>query len=584
MYKCRCDDGVCVLYDNAKEGRFTKHQRRTSKEPDMTNQLDNLPSQSGEATAPLPPDDAFQPLPEGALVAQESCYVLRLCSQSPGHNVYIVEELEATFPCPNPACGYTHNVSSDIVCRVCGNELHGVVPLRRRYQLHEYRESAHLQAAARATAQGLQHIALLPHTYFSEQPYGSEERHYIILPEAVLPSAELLPLPEKPARVLNWGAQLAEGLAYLHYHGICWPEVTARHILVQEKSAMWCDLSHAQLLPKDATAAERARAADVAGLVKTLHYLITGQREFTPIPELPPTLHKLFERVFNGHEGIPTAMQLADALRSATENIRRPDSIRIRIGKYTDVGLVREFNEDSLLVLTLERVRASVPEMISLLAVADGMGGHAAGDLASSLAVDTLAARMVTHLLTQHLTNHGETTTEHAREWLATAVQAANAAILARRHSMGNNMGTTLVAAVVMGNVVHIANVGDSRAYLINRTGIRRITTDHSLVERLISLGHIDQHEARTHPQRNVIYRTLGDTPDVEVDYFTEHISAGDRLLLCSDGLNAKLEDHEIWEIVMRCASPQDACEHLVQAANEHGGDDNISVIILGAD
>ncbi len=550
----------------------------------MTDQLDNLSNPFGEPSAPLPSDETLPPLPEGALVAQESCYILRLCSQSPDHNVYIVEELEATFPCPNPACGYTENLRSDPACRACGNELYGVVPLRRRYQLHEYRESARLQAAARATAQGLQHTALVPHVYFSEQPHAGEERHYIMLPEAALPSAELLPLPQKLARVLNWGVQLAEGLAYLHYHGICWPEVTAWHILVHEKSAMWCDLSHAQLLPPDVAAAARARAADVAGLVKTLHYLITDRYEFIPIPELPPNLHRLFERVFNGHEGIPTATQLADALRTACESLKRPSSLRMRIGKCTDVGLVREFNEDSLLALTLERVRASVHETISLLAVADGIGGHAAGDLASSLAVDTLAARMVTQLLTQHLTDHGETTTEHTREWLATAVQAANAAILAHRHSIGNNMGTTLVAAVVLGNVVHVANVGDSRAYLLNDKGIRQITTDHSLVGRLISLGHIDQREARIHPQRNVIYRTLGDTPDVEVDHFTEYISAGDRLLLCSDGLNAKLEDHEIWEMVMRSVSPQDACERLVQAANERGGEDNISVIILGAE
>ncbi|MGQ9786978.1 MAG: Stp1/IreP family PP2C-type Ser/Thr phosphatase [Anaerolineae bacterium] len=550
----------------------------------MTSQPNSLSSPSGESITQLSPDEAFPPLPEGALLAQESCYILRLCSQSPGHNTYIVEELEAILPCPSPTCGYTDNFSSDRVCRACGAELRGVVPLRRRYQLHEYQESTHLQAAARATAQGLQHTALLPHVYFSEQPHADEERHYIMVPEIVLPSADLLPLPQKLARVLNWGAQLAEGLAYLHHHGICWPEVTTRHILVHEKSALWCDLSHAQLLPEEATAAARARAADVVGLVKTLHYLITGQHEFTPISELPPAVHTLFERVLGGHAGIPTAMQLADVLHAACESLKRPSSPRIRIGKHTDVGMVRELNEDSLLALTLERVRASVNETISLLAVADGMGGHAAGDLASSLAIDTLAARMVVHLLTQHLTNHGETTTEYAREWLTTAVQAANDAILAHRHSIGNNMGTTLVAAVVIGNVVHIANVGDSRAYLLNSQGIRQITTDHSLVERLISLGYINQHEARTHPQRNVIYRTLGDLPNVEADYFTEYINTGDRLLLCSDGLSSKLEDREIWEIVMHSASPQEACERLVQAANERGGEDNISVIILGAD
>ncbi len=525
----------------------------------------------------------LQPLADGTLVAQERCYILRLCSQSPDHNIYIVEDLKAIFPCPNPACGYTENTTGEVACRACGTLLRGVAPLRRRYQLHEYREDAHLQAAVRAAAHGLHHMALLPHTYFSERPYGDEERHYIMLPEVVLPSAEDLPTPQTLARVLNWGVQLAEGLSYLHHHGICWPEITARHILVSENLAMWCDLSNAQLLPRDASAAARAQANDVAGLAKILLYLATGRSEFVPVPELPPTLHRLLERIFDGREGIPTAMQLADALRAAVESLKRPDSTCVRIGKHTDVGLVRDLNEDSLLTLTLERAHCSANETISLLAVADGMGGHAAGDLASRLAVDTLAERMITYLFTEHLANHSETNSAQVREWLKTAVQAANNAIFTQRYSMGNNMGTTLVAAVVIGNVAYIANVGDSRAYLISSEGIRQITTDHSLVERLMSLGHIDQKEARTHPQRNVIYRTLGDTLDLEVDCFIEYLEPGDQLLLCSDGLNSKLEDHKIEDIVMQSSSPQEACERLVETANERGGNDNITVIILQA-
>jgi serine/threonine protein phosphatase PrpC len=125
--------------------------------------------------------------------------------------------------------------------------------------------------------------------------------------------------------------------------------------------------------------------------------------------------------------------------------------------------------------------------------------------------------------------------------------------------------------------------VGDSRAYLINEDGISQITTDHSLVERLVAMGQITADEARVHPQRNVIYRTIGDKEEAEADFFVRQLKPGDSLLLCSDGLSGKVEDAEIWRLVRRGRSPQEACEQLVQAANDNGGDDNITVIIVQA-
>jgi len=140
-----------------------------------------------------------------------------------------------------------------------------------------------------------------------------------------------------------------------------------------------------------------------------------------------------------------------------------------------------------------------------------------------------------------------------------------------------------LVAASVIGDTAHVANVGDSRAYFINDEGIHQITTDHSLVERLVALGQITAGEARVHPQRNVIYRTVGDKEEVEADFFVQRLNPGDSLLLCSDGLSGKVEDAEIWRLVKRCRSPQEACEQLVQAANDRGGHDNATVIIVQA-
>jgi protein phosphatase len=396
-------------------------------------------------------------------------------------------------------------------------------------------------------------------------------------------SASQLPIPQKLVRALNWGIQLADGLAFMHQHGIGWQHITAEQFVVQERSAMWFDFVAACELVGDYTEAARQQAKDVTELTQVLYHLALGEGESAPSAELPPALSGLFERVLNDEHHNITAVQLAQELRFFVDTIRRPVAVRTRVGRCTDVGMVRDLNEDSLLTLEMDRVRCSISQPISLVAVADGMGGHAAGDVASGLAVDTLAEKMVTQFLGPHLTGNGDAESLQPRVWLESAVEAANQVVYSQRVAAHTNMGTTLVAAIVVGDTAHVGNVGDSRAYLINENGIHQITTDHSLVERLVALGHIDHEEARVHPQRNVIYRTLGDRLEVEADYYTQRLQPGDRLLLCSDGLTATVEDRDIWDAVMRCPSPQEACGQLVQMANDNGGQDNTTVIVLQA-
>jgi serine/threonine protein phosphatase PrpC len=526
-------------------------------------------------------DAEFQPLPEGALVAGDTLYVAQVCVEGADHNTYVVEEITATLPCPNPICGCTDNPVGQPACVACGTSLEGVMALRQRYRLHEYRDAAAVETAAFLTANELRHTALLPHAYFSERPYGTAERYYLLVPDPLPVTASHLPLPQKLVRVLSWGIQLGEGLAFLHDRGIGWVTVDADHIVVQDRSAMWCELGDTYRLPEAAAEAAPARAANVVDLARVLYRLATGRDEFDPDAGLPAPLADVFERFLAAERSDLTADQLVSALQGVLDTLRRPTTLRMRLGHCTDVGLVRDLNEDSLLALEVVRVRRSVHQSISVLAVADGMGGHAAGDVASGLAVDTLAAHVVTHLLTPHLTANGDDSVAPLAGWLESAVQAANQAVFDRRMSAQNNMGTTLVAAVVADDQAYVANIGDSRAYLINGTEIRRVTTDHSLVERLVALGHIDADEARVHPQRNVIYRTLGDKPEAEADYFALQLQPGDRLLLCSDGLTAEVEDRAIQDAVMRSSSPQQACEQLVSLANAHGGHDNITVVVL---
>lgn len=222
----------------------------------------------------------------------------------------------------------------------------------------------------------------------------------------------------------------------------------------------------------------------------------------------------------------------------------------------TDVGRIRSHNEDTVL--------ADPP----LFAVADGLGGHEAGEVASQIAVETLR-------------DHAPRRPDPAA--LQRAVRAANREVIrAAREGIGRaGMGTTLTAALVHGTRVTIAHVGDSRAYLLHGGVLSRITEDHSVVADLVRAGRITEAESRFHPNRSVITRALGTDPDMDVDVYQVDASAGDRLLLCTDGLTGVLLDEQIREILTANPEPDAAVRALIDAANGAGGIDNISVVVV---
>jgi serine/threonine protein phosphatase PrpC len=564
------------LQGDGATGSATKKRRR---QPAPHAEMDSHP------TVPLAAlKDDFRALPEGAILGDEAYYVVSIRSEGPGCNSYGVEETQPVFPCPNLECGYLQNLASDGDCVACGTPLNGAVPLHRRHQLREYREFSDVATLARIAELGLSHPGLLLYRYFVERPYGDEDRYYLLLPDPMPMLASDVPVPQKAARVLDWGAQLADALSYLHARNISWPQISPEHIALRERQAMWIDFSPAQSLPSDKAGAAQQRAQNVASLARVMFHLATGEDSYHSQVNLPETAVNVFEQVLSSQVKITTAEALAKAFRESATAIRRPTTLHLRVGRHTDVGMIRDLNEDSLLTLELDRVHRSVSQPLGLYAVADGMGGHSAGDVASGLVINAMAEKMANQLLAPHLAGNIDIDTFDAQRWLADTVQAANLAVYTHRQSAGTNMGTTLVAALVIGNTAHIANVGDSRAYLItNNDDIRQITTDHSLVERLIALGQIRPEEARTHPQRNVIYRTIGDKKEAEIDFFVLKLNRGDSLLICSDGLSGKMQDMEIRRLVARSLSPQEACEQLIQAANDNGGDDNVSVIIVQA-
>lgn len=245
--------------------------------------------------------------------------------------------------------------------------------------------------------------------------------------------------------------------------------------------------------------------------------------------------------------------------------------------KRSDVGKMRELNEDSLMTLEMDLVRQSQVQAMGVYVVADGMGGHASGEIASQQIVELFARTTIEELFPLLMDKPESDPTE----WLAEAVRAANRKVYDIRKKSGTDMGSTLVAAVVLGSQAYIAHIGDSRAYAIRPDNIQQLTVDHSLVERMVANNQITRTEARRHPQRNVIYRTIGDKEKIDVDIIERSLDAGEVLLLCSDGLSGMLDDESIHSLVIESTSLQEASERLIKAANAAGGDDNISIILV---
>ncbi len=224
-------------------------------------------------------------------------------------------------------------------------------------------------------------------------------------------------------------------------------------------------------------------------------------------------------------------------------------------GSRTDIGCLRDHNEDSLVVTP------------PLFAVADGMGGHAAGEVASEIAVNVLAERAPAH---------------PDLEALGRAVEEANRAVIRAAHEGRGRegMGTTMTAAMLEGERLIIAQVGDSRAYLLHQGKLQQLTRDHSLMADMIEAGQLTPEEARSHPNRSVITRALGSDPHTQPDLYEINVETGDRLLICSDGLSGMVCDNEIESTLARVRDPQRCASQLVNEAIANGGHDNVTVIV----
>ncbi len=238
----------------------------------------------------------------------------------------------------------------------------------------------------------------------------------------------------------------------------------------------------------------------------------------------------------------------------------------IKTFSVTDIGRKRKLNQDY--VYTSEQPVGNLP---NLFIVADGMGGHNAGDYASKVTVETIVAETASCY------------EKNPVRILGKAIEAANEVIYQKSNENPSleGMGTTVVAATCIGGYLQVANVGDSRLYIINDREIRQITRDHSLVEEMVRMGGIARTEARNHPDKNIITRAVGVNETVEPDFFTVELSERDTIVMCSDGLTNMLEDEEIRMILIGARDIVEKAQKLVSAANENGGKDNITVIVI---
>jgi protein phosphatase len=516
----------------------------------------------------------FEPLPERAIINSGRCLIRTLQEESPLLNVYAGVSRRALAECKQ--CGFARNNFGDQYCLQCGASLAGIEPNYPNFVVKETLAGDAIAIERQLAEMELHHGgALLPLETFTEIIAGAR-RVYVLLPEPSPFTGENLPTPPELNDVINWGVQLADALAFLHKNNISFGAAHLNHMSISGKAARWFNFTSARV-QTPGTRTRKAYVDDVQALMASLFVLLTGQPYSPEVNVEPAGLHAAFRETFVGE--IVSAAQLAERLRDVITEIRRPNSYDLRVGRLTDVGHVRQLNEDSLLTLELGRVHRSLGTPIGLYVVADGMGGHSAGDVASGLAINALAQHAVATLLPLEI--HDGTPGPEIETWLRDAINVANATVHEQRKLAGTNMGTTLVMAYVAGGEAYIAHVGDSRAYVISTDRIQQITVDHSLVQRLVDTKQLTLEEARVHPQRNVIYKNLGDRAAVAPDLARLDLQPGDRLLLCSDGLNTVVEDAQIQQLVMSAASPQEACRQLIDAANAGGGPDNITAIVV---
>ncbi len=367
------------------------------------------------------------------------------------------------------------------------------------------------------------------------------------------------PAPVSSEQVMSLCFQLADALGVLHGHGVVLERVTAENVMIAPDGvATLFDLDVERLLKEPIGSSDDLTVAPL----KDLRDLAAMLSPFTTLQD--PELLDFFKRVRRG--GFATGGALAAGV-SELAWARSTSPARILASAQTDTGLVRDLNEDNW---TWRRLDTD----LEVYAVADGMGGHNQGDVASSLVTRTL----VRTLGRQTPSDRSAKSLEQALE---VAMVACNTALCTVSDERRQHMGTTLVAALVAGRRVIVGGVGDSRAYLLRDGTLTQITEDHSMVAAMIAAGKITPAQARNHPKSNILLQYLGGSKELEPDSFAVDAKPKDRFLLCSDGLWNEVEDTRLQGLLGSDTDLRAVVRRLVRAANDAGGRDNVTALVF---
>ena len=513
----------------------------------------------------------FAPQPEGTIFGERFRYD-GLVYQDEHENLYTVMEIcQPPAPwvtiCSNHDCRTIHvpeGAEQEKFCTRCGHPMDQLSPLLLLQEV----DSDRFGNQGGLIDLRLTHPNIHPPIAKFQQELPGGVRYCL-----VTPCSQELPTHPETSKVLEWGLQLADGLDYLHAHGVVLgEELNPSSFGLAEDKIVWRNFSNVRVMPM---LADREKINDVRLLALSLYSWITGKATYSLDSSLTPSLNRLFHQAMVG-EGFTSGAKLAHQINLTIIAGLSPLNLDYHVGRRTHLGEKRLINEDSLLCLSLSHVQQGLSQPVGLFAIADGMGGHARGELASSLTTQTILQKA-----TSELASFQKFSKEEYTSWLKQTIQAANQDVYESRKKVESDMGSTLVCALLVSNQAYLAHLGDSRIYLLREKSIQQLSTDHTLVQELVMNGEISQDEARLHPQRNVILRCLGEKPEVDVEVYTHDLLPDDRFLLCSDGLSGMLDDRKIQIIIQESPSPQVACDYLVDTANLAGGLDNISVIVV---
>jgi protein phosphatase len=552
-----------------------------------------LASQQGAPPAPRPLNDpaappapsaeepAMEPVPAvPALFAGRYELAPADAATAPLPAPVAVEALDHTPWARCWACGYTENEAGERFCTNCGADLNA-----RRYRGQLAPADVPAGVALIASVEDDAARAVLPAIW----DQASENGRTLTLLNDTGRTPLSPPLDELAA--LQVGIGLARLLETLHASGLALGDLAPGDLALSATGApQLLNVPGLRCLPEDADGRAGAASSDLRALGVLLESLTATPRttrrleeddtlDLVEAQEGDASLGAVLRDLRTG--AFASGAALAESLQGRYEERTRPMPLRARIGAATHTGVVRQHNEDSMFTLDMGLNNTSLPHSWGLYIVADGMGGHAAGEVASGLAIRGAAEVVLAEYLANAIDVNSPYDEARSKEIVRSAVLQANKYVLGEAKARGNDMGTTITMALVVDDRAIIGNVGDSRTYLFRDGELQRISKDHSLVMRLVELGQITEDDIYTHPQRNAVLRSLGDKAEIEVDIFSQRLRPGDALFLCSDGQWEMTHNPEMTKLIASHEDPQQACDTLVAAANEAGGEDNITAVLV---